>query len=92
MHFDLIGVSSVFNDAAGSHLGARSGILNDVRVRAAFSADDVEAVKRAVREVEGLYTAGPAAGGGVRLSVTPLLASASAYVPRDAVRERVEFV
>jgi len=91
-HFDLIGVSSVFNDAASSHLATRSGSSNDVRVRAAFSAGEVEDVRRAVREVEGLYTAGPAAGGGVRLSVTPLLASASVYVPRDVVRERVEFI
>ncbi len=92
-HFDLVGVSSVFNDDAGRHLAAARGRgVDDVRVRAGVSGDDREAVQRAVREVESLYTAGPAGGGGVRLAVTPLLASASAYLPREAVRERVQFL
>lgn len=93
-HFDLIGRSSVFNDRGGRHLArsAPAAPAVDVRVRAAVSGPERSAVGAAVREVEGLYIAGPAGGGGVRTGVTPLLASASAYVPRDLVRERVAFL
>jgi hypothetical protein len=93
-HFDLIGISSVFNDGKGAHLAraVAAGGARDVRVRVAVSGPARQAVGIAVREVETLYTTGPAAGGGVRTTVTPLLASASAYVPRTAVRERVVFL
>jgi hypothetical protein len=92
-HFDLIGVSSMFNDDQGRHLAqVPARPVDDVRVRAGVSGRDQRAVQLAVREVECLYTGGPAGGGGVRLSVTPLLASASVFLPRTAVHERVQFL
>lgn len=92
VHFDLIGVSSVFNDTAGRRLaGIRGGVAADIRLRLAVSAREQGDVRRAMHEVEALYTTGPAGGGGVRLSVTPLLASASAYVARERVRPSVSF-
>jgi hypothetical protein len=62
-----------------------------VRVRLAASGPEQTAVRLALREVEALYTTGPAGGGGVRSSISPLLASASAYIPRDAVSAYVSF-
>lgn len=89
-HFDLIGVSSVFNDERGLRLASlKPTAAIDVRVRLAVKGKSQREVHLALHEVEGLYTAGPAGGGGVRLSVVPLLASASAYVPRDLVTASV---
>jgi hypothetical protein len=91
-HFDLIGVCSLFNDARGSRLQQTTGNnVRDVRVRLAASGPEQTAVRLALREVEALYTTGPAGGGGVRSSISPLLASASAYIPRDAVSASVSF-
>jgi hypothetical protein len=89
-HFDLIGVGSVFNDAQGQWL-ARSEPYDvpDVRVRMAVSAMDCRQVERALREVEALYTTGPAGGGGVRMQVTPLMNSTSVFVDRSAVEAQV---
>jgi hypothetical protein len=44
------------------------------------------------REVLSLYCTGPAGGGGVRRAVTPVIHTASAYVPRELLRPRVEIV
>lgn len=89
-HFDLIGVASAFNDSRGDFLSAvPDRDVTDVRVRMAARAAAASDVRRAMHEVEVLYTNGPAGGGGVRLNVVPLLASASAYVPRDRVKPSV---
>jgi len=91
--FDLIGVAASFNDSRGEYLAAASvdGVA-DVRVRLAARGAQQAEVRRALHEVEALYTNGPAGGGGVRLSITPLLASASAYVPREQVAARVSLL
>lgn len=90
-HFDLIGVASVFNDAEGRWLDqcpARE--IDDVRVRLAVSGAERRDVERALQEVEALYTAGPAGGGGVRTHVTPLMNSTSVFVPREAFAPQIE--
>lgn len=93
MHFDLIGVCSTFNDSRGDYLAAAMDRgTADVRVRLAVRGAEQGQVRRAMHEVETLYTNGPAGGGGVRLSVVPLLASASAYVPRERVSASVSMV
>jgi hypothetical protein len=92
-HFDLIGVSSLFNDTEGTRMARTAeGDARDVRVRLAVSSDQQRDVRLALHEVEALYTTGPAGGGGVRLAVVPLLASASAYVPRERLRPSVSMV
>jgi hypothetical protein len=90
---DLIGVASLFNDDAGTFLDHyRARDADDVRVRLAVRAAGAAPVRRAMQEVEALYTTGPAGGSGVRTSVTPILQSSSTYVDRDLVQARVEFV
>lgn len=95
-HFDLIGMASLFNDADGDGLeralaagGARAP---EVRVRMALRGGAREVVERALQELEALYTAGPAGGGGVRTSVSPLMNSTSVYVERGLCAARVTLV
>jgi hypothetical protein len=92
-HYDLIGVSSLFNDSTGVRLAALANRdARDVRVRLAVSGVRERDVRLALHEVEALYTTGPAGGGGVRLNVVPMLASASAFVPRERVAARVSMI
>ncbi len=92
-HYDLIGVSSLFNDSEGVRLAALANRdARDVRVRLAVSGGRQRDVRLALHEVEALYTAGPAGGGGVRLNVVPMLASASAFVPRERVAASVSMI
>lgn len=91
--FDLIGVAASFNDSRGAFLAAALGNeAADVRVRLAVRGTRQADVRRALHEVEALYTNGPAGGGGVRLNIAPLLASASAYVPRERVAATVSLL
>jgi hypothetical protein len=87
--FDLIGVLSVFGDDDGEALRARlpQGAA-DVRLRVAAAHAERSRVEDLLHEVVALYTCGPAGGGGVRTSVTPRLASASCFVPRELVTPR----
>ncbi len=89
-HFDLIGVASIFNDGQGQWL-ERVDVreVPEVRVRMAVSGVDRRRVERAMQEVEALYTAGPAGGGGVRTTVTPLMNSTSVYIDRSAFDAQV---
>jgi hypothetical protein len=93
LRIDLIGVLSVFGDDSGlamSGLGAGSG--RDVRLRAAINHRDRSAAERLTREVNALYTCGPAGGGGVRTSLRPRLGLDSSTVARHRVRMRHAFV
>lgn len=86
---DIIGVCSSFGDTAGADLAASVAESEDVRLRVAARHDDPEPVRLLLAEVEALYVAGPAGGGGVRKSITPQLASASCLVERELVTPEV---
>lgn len=89
-HFDLIGMGSMFNGQGADWLaGLAAGELPEVRVRMAVQAPERGPVDQALNELEALYTAGPAGGGGVRTSVTPLMNSTSIYVAREAFSPEV---
>lgn len=91
---DLIGVVSVFGDTAGSRLNAELPNFadGDLRVRFAAEATDRAAAECLLDEVEALYCAGPAGGGGVRRRLTPRLRSASCLVDRKHVAPQVSFL
>ena len=92
---DIIGVLSVLADDSGrawSELESFGEPTNDVRLRVAFAGNDKALVERGLQEVEALYCAGPAAGGGIRLSLRPRIAATSCFIPRSAVRPKVEVV
>lgn len=92
---DIIGVLSVLGDdggAAFADLDSYGEPTRDVRLRVAFAGNNKALVERGLQEVEALYCAGPAAGGGIRLSLRPRIAATSCFIPRSAVRPKVEIV
>ncbi len=81
---DLIGVSSILNDDVGQLFAAtKPGSARDVRLRMAATHDEKRVAEQLLREVNALYTCGPAGGGGVRTSLKPRLNSVSTLIPRD---------
>jgi hypothetical protein len=83
---DLVGMNALH--------GAAAAVVEPYEVRlrvAARTASEADA-RRVAREVEALYTNGPAGGGGAFTSVRPVLAIRTAFVARDRVSYRVEYV
>lgn len=80
LRFDLVGVDSIRPGAA-----VQSSAVPEVRVRVAGRSRALGAATRIGREVEALYTNGPAAGGGAWKQVTPVIAIASTLIDRNAV-------
>ncbi|WP_137046046.1 acyclic terpene utilization AtuA family protein [Pseudolabrys sp. FHR47] len=92
---DIIGVLSVLGDDGGSAFNDIDSFgepTRDVRLRVAFAGNDKALVERGLQEVEALYCAGPAAGGGIRLALRPRIAATSCFIPRSAVTPKVEIV
>jgi hypothetical protein len=84
---DLIGLDALHGDRGG--LAAEP---SDVRLRVAARTESRENAWRVAREVESLYTNGPAGGGGASMSVRQVLAMRSTLVPRDRISWRVDYV
>lgn len=82
LRFDLIGVDAL-HGAALSANGGREPY--EVRARVAGRAASRAEAARIGREVETLYTNGPAGGGGVTTSVREVLGVLSTYLPRAQV-------
>lgn len=68
------------------------GEPNEVRARVALRTFDPVAVNTLHREVEALYTNGPAGGGGVETSVNETTGIVSALIDRDLVQPSMELV
>src|SRR5262249_10308172 len=81
---DLIGVNSLHGD--------RGGEPYEVRLRVAARTESREDAWRVAREVESLYTNGPAGGGGASTSVRQVLAMRSTLVPRNRVSWPVDYL
>jgi hypothetical protein len=84
---DLIGVDALHGNRA-DRVSNPYEIRLRVAARTASSAD----AWRVAREVEALYTNGPAGGGGATTSVRHVLAMRSTLVPRDRVSWRVDYL
>jgi hypothetical protein len=86
LRFDLIGLSSVFNDDAGHRLSrwpeATFGTIGDVRLRVAAQHLALEPIERLLREVTAMWTCGPAGGGGVRVNKRQRLSTTSCLIAR----------
>ncbi len=91
---DLIGVVSVFGDTGGARLNAELPSVRDGDLRVRFAAEtaDRAAAECLLDEVEALYCAGPAGGGGVRKRLTPRLRSASCLVDRKHVTPQISLL
>lgn len=83
---DLIGV-----DAVSAEYGRRQAPPAEVRVRAIARSCDRAVTARIGREVEALYTNGPAGGGGATSAVRPMIVIESALVPASAVRPAIHW-
>lgn len=95
VRFDLIGVVSVFADDGGAMFARQSGgeaTAQDVRLRAALAHEDAGVAQALLREVNALYTCGPAGGGGVRTARRARLNATSCLVPREAVTASHAFI
>lgn len=81
--YDIIGVNSLHGDISGSVCQPP-----ECRIRAAIRTGDAFSAGMAGREVEALYTNGPAGGGGARQSVREVIAVASIFVPKEDIKEK----
>lgn len=82
---DLIGVDSICGKPTDGGVVPR-----EVRVRVAGRTRTHAEAMRIGREVEALYTNGPAGGGGVTRSATAVIAIASALISRIHVTPRIQ--
>jgi hypothetical protein len=105
---DLIGLNALHGDrvagaASGSVAGPVPGSVvgrvfrpgdepHEIRLRVAARTESREDAWRVAREVESLYTNGPAGGGGASTSVRQVLAMRSTLAPRDRISWRVDYV
>jgi hypothetical protein len=94
VRFDYVGHNSLFGEMASRCNTDTDGDDHprDIRLRVAGrtrTEDDAHAIGR---EVEALYTNGPAAGGGARSYVRPMLAIGSILIPEAEVNERITYL
>jgi hypothetical protein len=91
IRIDAIGITSAHGDSEGRGLWQawRDADAEDVRLRFAAQSPVSSEVKILLDEVEALYCAGPAGGGGVRRRIVPRLASTSCLIERRYAQPRV---
>lgn len=85
VRYDIIGINSLHGDITG----AAGCPPAECRVRVAARSKDRAAAGMVGKEVEALYTNGPAGGGGARQHVKEVIAIASIFVPQEDIKEKV---
>ncbi len=88
LRFDFIGLNSIHGPALSQHAPAPY----EVRLRAAGRASSSSVAAWIQREVEALYTNGPAGGGGVSGSTREVIAITSALLPRESVFHQIHLL
>ncbi len=88
LRFDFIGLNSIH----GSRLSQLAPTPYEVRLRAAARATTAPLAALIPREVEALYTNGPAGGGGVSGSTREVIAITSALLPRESVSHHIHLL
>lgn len=87
LRFDLIGVNSIHGD----RLSRMDHEPYEVRLRAAARAETLRQASLVPREVESLYTNGPAGGGGVSGWTNETVAILSTLIPRNLVKPEIQY-
>jgi Acyclic terpene utilisation family protein AtuA len=87
LRFDLIGVSSILGD----RLSQTGREPFEVRLRTVGRTENAKTASLIPREVEALYTNGPAGGGGVSTSAKETVAILSTLMPREMVKPKVHY-
>jgi len=90
--FDGLRVELIGVDAVLGRDYVCAGDPSEVRLRVAGAAASRERAESVGREVEALYTNGPAGGGGARSRVTERIGVASTLLPREAVQPTVTWL
>ncbi|MGS0892360.1 acyclic terpene utilization AtuA family protein [Burkholderia stagnalis] len=85
IRLDLIGVNALHATAL-----RRPASTEDVRLRAAMRTVDREMAQTLLAEVESLWVAGPAGGGGYRGSINASVTTHAVFVDRDSIELKVE--
>jgi hypothetical protein len=86
--FDFIGLNSIH----GPQLSQTASDPYEIRLRAAGTAASLASATRISREVEALYTNGPAGGGGATGSTREIIAIISALIPRESVSHQIRIL
>ncbi|OZV11574.1 ABC transporter substrate-binding protein [Tissierella sp. P1] len=85
LRIDYIGVNSLYKDNISDNMFSDKTLSKEVRLRVAGRTSSKEEAQKIAREVEALYTNGPAAGGGAINAVKEVIAIASIFVPREDI-------
>lgn len=87
VRLDMIGLNSLYKGAI-----PKSGEPAEVRFKASIRTQTEQEALEIGREVEALYTNGPAGGGGVRSQVTRVVSVASVLIPESEISEKVVWI
>ncbi len=87
LRFDFIGINAIFGDK----LSPGGSQPYEVRLRAAGRSESWKAASMVAREVEALYTNGPASGGGVTGSTRETIGILSTLISRSAVATAIHY-
>jgi len=85
---DLIGINSLYRDA----FPETGNTPSEVRLRVAARTGTLESAKVIGREVEALYTNGPAGGGGVRSSERKVISVASILIGESVIKPQIRWI
>jgi hypothetical protein len=88
LRLDLIGINSLYHNA----VFPAAPEPHEVRLRVAAKADSLEGAQVIGREVEALYTNGPAGGGGVRSNERKVISVASVLIDEKAVQPQIRWI
>ena len=86
LRFDLIGITSILGDDAGSMLAEAPVTRSmDVRLRVASRHESLPMIELLLQELTALWTGGPAGGGGVRVAKRQRLSNLACLIPREKI-------
>ena len=86
LRFDLIGITSILGDDAGSMLAEAPVTRSmDVRLRVASRHESLPMIELLLQELTALWTGGPAGGGGVRVTKRQRLSNLACLIPREKI-------
>jgi len=88
LRFDLMGLNSIH----GPQLSKTPPVPYEIRLRAAGRAASLASAAWIPREVEALYTNGPAGGGGASGTTREIIAIISALIPRESVSHQTRIL
>ena len=88
LRFDFIGINSIH----GPQLSAAAHDPYEIRLRVAGRAASYSMANRVPREVEALYTNGPAGGGGAWGATREIIAITPALIPRESVSHQLRIL